>query len=234
MVIIGPEQPLVEGLSDLFKSNGVPCFGPSQRSSIIESSKAFSKAFMHRHRIPTARYRTFTEYDPAAEYLKQVDHPVVLKASGLAAGKGVIIPESKEEALRELFALMVSKPFGSACDEVVIEERLSGPELSVLAFSDGYTVRMMPAAQDHKRIGNEDQGTDRRDCIGDSVGINDPKLQLWIIDSNRIFNTIAIVTKNRIVTVSIAACLELFTIYLFIDDRQHLSKKTKHLLLFRQ
>lgn len=124
----------------------------------MEGSKAFSKDFMARHNIPTAEYRNFTDHAAAVEYVKSVNHPVVLKASGLAAGKGVIIPTSTEEALAGLNDIMVSKEFGDAGSEVVVEEFMTGQELSILAFSDGYTALALPAAQDHKRIGEGDTG----------------------------------------------------------------------------
>jgi phosphoribosylamine--glycine ligase/phosphoribosylformylglycinamidine cyclo-ligase len=141
MVIVGPEQPLVDGITDTLKKHGIACFGPSAKAAVIESSKvhllvtftnyqAFSKDFMQRHNIPTAQYKTFTNYDEALSHLNSVNYSVVLKASGLAAGKGVLIPESKQEALDALKTLMVTKPFGTASDQIVIEERLQGPEVS--------------------------------------------------------------------------------------------------------
>lgn len=125
----------------------------------MEGSKAFSKDFMQRHNIPTAAYKNFKEYDDAQAYLDQnKSMKVVIKASGLAAGKGVIIPATYEEACDALQQVMVKKEFGEAGSEVVIEEFLEGEELSVLSFSDGYTIRSLPAAQDHKAIGEGDTG----------------------------------------------------------------------------
>ncbi|GAA5865437.1 hypothetical protein JCM3774_005636 [Rhodotorula dairenensis] len=158
LVIPGPEQPLVDGIETVFRHVGIPVFGPSQRAAAMEGSKAFSKDFMARHNIPTAEYRNFTDHAAAVEYVKSINHPVVLKASGLAAGKGVIIPSSTEEALAGLNDIMVSKEFGDAGSEVVVEEFMTGQELSILAFSDGYTALALPAAQDHKRIGEGDTG----------------------------------------------------------------------------
>ncbi|GAA5844448.1 hypothetical protein JCM11251_001666 [Rhodosporidiobolus azoricus] len=158
LVIPGPEQPLVDGIETVFRHVGIPVFGPTVRAAAMEGSKAFSKDFMARHNIPTAEYRNFTSHSDAVEYVKSVNHQVVLKASGLAAGKGVIIPETKEEALAGLNDIMVSKEFGAAGEEVVVEEFLTGQELSILAFSDGYTALALPAAQDHKRIGEGDTG----------------------------------------------------------------------------
>ena len=124
----------------------------------MEGSKTFAKDFMQRHNIPTAAYRNFNDYDAAMLYLDEVKHDVVIKASGLAGGKGVIIPSTQEEARVALKDIMLNKEFGSAGDEVVIEELLVGDELSILAFCDGYTIRPLPPAQDHKRINNGDQG----------------------------------------------------------------------------
>jgi phosphoribosylamine--glycine ligase/phosphoribosylformylglycinamidine cyclo-ligase len=124
----------------------------------MEGSKAFAKDFMCRHKIPTAAYRSFDNYQAAKEYLDAVQHDVVIKASGLAAGKGVIIPASREEAQSALRHVMLDKEFGAAGDEVVIEEFLNGQELSILSFSDGYTIKSLPPAQDHKRAFDGDQG----------------------------------------------------------------------------
>lgn len=124
----------------------------------MEGSKTFSKDFMKRHNIPTAAYENFSDYEVARKYLDSVLHNVVIKASGLAAGKGVIIPTTKEEAHQALREIMLDHQFGEAGDEVVIEEFLEGDELSILTFSDGYTIRSLPPAQDHKRIYDGDQG----------------------------------------------------------------------------
>eukprot|EP00128_Syssomonas_multiformis_P013384 Colp12_sorted_trinity150504_noHs@23306 len=158
LVVIGPEQPLVSGLADLCKQNGLPCFGPSKKAARLEGSKAFSKDFMARHKIPTAAYKSFTNVDEAVAYISGLDYNVVVKASGLAAGKGVIIPANKEEAIKAVKEIMVDKIFGDAGSEVVVEEMLDGPEVSVFAFSDGYTVVPLPASQDHKRAYDNDQG----------------------------------------------------------------------------
>jgi len=124
----------------------------------MEGSKTFSKDFMKRHDIPTAAYCNFNDHKEASAYLASISHPVVIKASGLAAGKGVIIPTTKEEAQQALDDIMLAKEFGNAGDEVVIEEFLEGDELSILSFCDGETVRSLPPAQDHKRIGEGDTG----------------------------------------------------------------------------
>ncbi|OAX78810.1 phosphoribosylamine-glycine ligase, partial [Emergomyces africanus] len=158
LVVPGPEAPLVDGIQKFFQSVGIRCFGPSQAAARMEGSKTFSKDFMKRHNIPTAAYENFSDFAAASKYLDSGSHDVVIKASGLAAGKGVIIPQSKEEAQKALREIMLDRQFGEAGDEVVIEEFLEGDELSILTFSDGYTVRSLPPAQDHKRIFDGDQG----------------------------------------------------------------------------
>ncbi|CCG21155.1 Ade5,7 phosphoribosylamine-glycine ligase and phosphoribosylformylglycinamidine cyclo-ligase [Candida orthopsilosis Co 90-125] len=158
LVVPGPEQPLVDGITQVFTSVGIPVFGPSAKAAIMEGSKAASKEFMERHQIPTARFKNFTNVDEAKKYIEEIDYKLVLKADGIAAGKGVLIPETKEEALKGLNEIMVDKNFGDAGNEIVIEEYLEGDELSILTITDGYTFYNLPAAQDHKRIGDEDKG----------------------------------------------------------------------------
>jgi phosphoribosylamine--glycine ligase len=158
LVIVGPEVPLSEGIVDSLSEGGIRCFGPKQAAAEIEASKVFSKDFMARHHIPTARYATFTKLDDAIRYLESIDYPVVIKASGLAAGKGVILPETDAEARSALENILVSKTFGDAGNEVVIEERMAGPEVSLMAFTDGTFVVPMVSAQDHKRLLDNDEG----------------------------------------------------------------------------
>lgn len=158
LTVVGPEGELAAGIVDAFRRAGIPCFGPSAAAAELESSKAFAKAFMARHGIPTARFAVFSSHDRALAHLRSVDYPVVIKASGLAAGKGVIVPADPEEAIAALDQIMLDRTFGAAGDEVVIEERLAGPEASVLAFCDGETVAPMPAAQDHKRAFDDGRG----------------------------------------------------------------------------
>ncbi|KAF9419934.1 Bifunctional purine biosynthetic protein ade1, partial [Entomortierella beljakovae] len=157
-VIPGPEQPLVEGVTTVFQKIGIPVFGPSYKAARMEGSKTFSKDFMKKHNIPTAAYENFTDANAAKEFIRNADFNVVLKASGLAAGKGVLIPTTKEEAYQGIDQILVEKVFGAAGNEIVVEEFLDGQELSILAFSDGYTVIPLPPAQDHKRIFDNDQG----------------------------------------------------------------------------
>lgn len=158
LIIIGPEAPLAMGLADALRAAGRSVFGPSQAAAQIEASKSFSKAFMQRRHIPTARFATFGDFRAALRHLLSVDYPIVIKASGLAAGKGVILPDCADDAEAALRAIMLDHEFGAAGDEVIIEERLSGEEVSLLAFTDGVTVKPMPPAQDHKRIFDGDQG----------------------------------------------------------------------------
>ncbi|MFH1524127.1 MAG: phosphoribosylamine--glycine ligase [Chloroflexota bacterium] len=158
LVIVGPEVPLASGLADDLLAAGIKVFGPSKAAAQIEASKVFSKDFMQRHGIPTARYAAFSNLSEALTHLEKVDYPVVLKASGLAAGKGVILPESLAEAKAALEAVLNGEAFGNAGSEVVIEERLSGPEVTLMAFSDGRTVKPMTPSQDHKRVFDGDRG----------------------------------------------------------------------------
>jgi phosphoribosylamine--glycine ligase len=158
LVVVGPEGPLAAGLGNSLTGAGIRCSGPSQEAAEIESSKAFAKQFMARHNIPTARFATFTQFDEAIKHLHRVGYPVVVKASGLAAGKGVLLPADSSEAETALRQVMITREFGNAGEAVVIEERMSGAEVSLLAFSDGKTVKPMIPSQDHKRIFDGDKG----------------------------------------------------------------------------
>jgi len=158
LVIVGPEVPLANGIADALSDAGIRCFGPSKAAAQIEASKVFAKNFMARHGIPTARYASFDKLSDALEYLETVNYPIVIKASGLAAGKGVILPETLDEAKSVLADIMENQAFGEAGNEVVIEERITGPEVSLMAFTDGNTVVPMISVQDHKRLLDGDQG----------------------------------------------------------------------------
>ncbi len=158
LVIIGPEAPLVAGLADSLSAEGIDCFGPKQAAAEIEASKVFAKDFMARHRIPTAQYTAFHQFNEAIRYVELVKYPIVIKASGLAAGKGVILPETIGDAKSALEEILVDKIFGEAGSEVIIEERLMGQEISLMAFTDGTTIVPMLPAQDHKRLLDGDQG----------------------------------------------------------------------------
>ena len=158
LVVIGPEQPLVDGLTDDLRKAGILCFGPSGLAARLEASKAWSKDFMKRNDIRTARFQNFTDFDTASKYIESLEYNVVIKASGLAAGKGVIIPASKKEAIEAARDILCEKAFGEAGDEIVVEEFLQGEEVSVLAFCDGFLSVCMPGAQDHKRVFDGDKG----------------------------------------------------------------------------
>ncbi len=153
-----PDDPLALGIVDEFRKDGLRIFGPTKAAAQLESSKAFSKRFMKRHNLPTARFEVFSDINLAKEYLEKESLPIVIKASGLAFGKGVIIAETKEEAVNVLENILVKKIFGSAGNEVVIEEFLVGPEISTHAFSDGKNYKLFPTSEDHKKIGENDTG----------------------------------------------------------------------------
>ena len=160
LTIVGPEAPLAEGIVDLFLSRGLAIFGPTKAAAQLEASKAFAKGFMAAHGIPTASFATFTDYDAAAAYImsQKWANGVVVKASGLAAGKGVILCDNGAEGVQALRHIMIESNFGAAGAEVVVEERLQGPELSVLALCDGKTAHLLTAARDHKRVFDGDEG----------------------------------------------------------------------------
>ncbi len=164
LIVVGPEAPLVEGITDFFKSNAtlkhILIVGPDKNGAQLEGSKDFSKAFMNRHNIPTASSKTFTEteLEAGSAYLDTHTLPIVLKADGLAAGKGVIISESRDEAKAELKEMLANKKFGNASAKVVIEQYLTGIELSVFAITDGINYKILPEAKDYKRIGEGDTG----------------------------------------------------------------------------
>lgn len=157
-VIIGPDDPLAAGIVDAFEAAGMRVFGPRANAAIIEASKAFSKDLMKKYNIPTAAYETFNSAEDALAYLENSNYPIVLKADGLALGKGVLICNTKEEAKEGVKTLMLDKQFGSAGDRIVIEEFLTGREVSVLCYCDGNTIKPMTSAQDHKRAKDGDQG----------------------------------------------------------------------------
>lgn len=158
LTIIGPDDPLAGGIVDAFKVKGLRVFGPDKKAAVLEASKAFSKDLMKKYNIPTAAYENFDDADKAIEYLESAEFPIVLKADGLALGKGVLICESKEDAIEGVRALMLDKQFGSAGNKIVIEEFMTGREVSVLSFVDGNTIKIMTSAQDHKRAKDGDQG----------------------------------------------------------------------------
>ena len=158
LTVIGMDDPLVGGVVDVFEAEGLRVFGPRKNAAILEGSKAFSKDLMKKYNIPTAAYETFSSPEEAMKYLETAEMPIVLKADGLALGKGVLICNTREEAMDGVKTLMLDKQFGSAGDRIVIEEFMTGREVSVLSFVDGNTIKIMSSAQDHKRAKDGDQG----------------------------------------------------------------------------
>ncbi len=156
--VVAPDDPLVLGCVDALEEKGIPCFGPRANAAIIEGSKVFSKNLMKKYGIPTAAYEVFSDMDAALTYLETAPIPTVIKADGLALGKGVIIATTREEAKAAVVSMMQDKQFGSSGDHIVVEEFLTGPEVSVLAFTDGETVKPMVSSMDHKRAGDNDTG----------------------------------------------------------------------------
>ncbi|MCL2441933.1 MAG: phosphoribosylamine--glycine ligase [Treponema sp.] len=159
-VIVAPDDPLALGMVDSLEENGIRCFGPTKAAARIESSKVFSKNLMKKYNIPTAAYEVFSDSDKACDYVKsnKTSFPLVIKADGLALGKGVIIAENRSEALEAIFSIMMEKKFGDSGLNIVIEEYLTGPEVTVLAFTDGQTVVPMISSMDHKRIYDGNKG----------------------------------------------------------------------------
>ncbi|MEK4249381.1 phosphoribosylamine--glycine ligase [Paenibacillus sp. FSL W7-1287] len=158
LVFVGPDDPLAQGIVDAFEAAGIPAFGPNKAAAEIEGSKIFMKNLLKKYNIPTAKYETFTSFETALAYLKEQEAPIVIKADGLAAGKGVTVAATLEEAEEALRSIMLDKVFGDAGNQVVIEEFLAGQEMSILAFVDGETVKPMVPAQDHKPIFDGDKG----------------------------------------------------------------------------
>ena len=156
--VVAPDDPLVLGCVDALEEKGIPCFGPRSEAAIIEGSKVFSKNLMKKYGIPTAAYEVFSDADKALEYIKTAPIPTVIKADGLALGKGVIIAQTREEAEDAVISIMKDKKFGKSGNSIVIEEFLEGPEVSVLSFTDGKTVVPMVSSMDHKRAGDNDTG----------------------------------------------------------------------------
>lgn len=158
LVIVGPDDPLAAGIVDVLEAAGLRVFGPRKNAAILEGSKAFSKDLMKKYNIPTAAYETFDDAQKAVEYLETASFPIVLKADGLALGKGVLICNTKEEALEGVKSIMTDKQFGSAGNRMVVEEYMTGREVSVLSFVDGKHIKIMTSAQDHKRACDGDKG----------------------------------------------------------------------------
>lgn len=158
LTIVGPEAPLVEGIKDSFDAAGLPCFGPTKEAAQLEGSKAFTKDFLARHGIPTAAYETFTEMEPAVKYIRDRGAPIVVKADGLAAGKGVILARSEDEAVKAVEGMLTGRDFGEAGRKIVVEELLVGEEASFIVMVDGTHILPLATSQDHKAVGNGDKG----------------------------------------------------------------------------
>lgn len=158
LTIVGPEVPLVDGIVDKFEKENLRIFGPNKKCSMLEGSKAFSKEFMIKHDIPTAKYKEYMDLDEAINEIDSFGYPVVIKADGLAAGKGVVIAKDKEEGIKALREMMSDKKFGIAGEKIVIEEFLKGIETSILAFVDNNTIVPMESAKDHKKVYNNEEG----------------------------------------------------------------------------
>ncbi len=158
LTVVGPELPLVAGLADRFESHGLRVFGPSQRAAELEGSKVFAKHILRKHNIPTARYDVFETVDAAEEHVRKASFPLVIKADGLAAGKGVSVCHRREDALDAIARMMKERVFGDAGNRVVVEECLIGEEASILALTDGRTIVPLPSSQDHKRVFDQDKG----------------------------------------------------------------------------
>ena len=159
LTVVGPEAPLVDGIVDVFEEKGLKIFGPTKSAARLEGSKVFAKNVMRRHNIPTAAYHVFTDPARVEEHLERVEFPIVVKASGLAAGKGVIVCESEKEAVESAYAIIEDKIFGDAGNEVVVEEFLRGEEASILFFTDGRTIVPLAGSQDHKPALDGDEGS---------------------------------------------------------------------------
>lgn len=183
LTVVGPEVPLSMGIVDTFQNQGLRIFGPTEKAAEIESSKIFSKYLMEKYHIPTAKYEAFDVYDKAKDYIKSHPAPLVVKADGLAAGKGAIVCQTREEALQAIKQLMVDKVFGEAGTNIVIEEFLTGEEVSILAFTDGTDVLPLSPAQDHKPIldGNKGPNTGGMGAYAPAVFVDD-KMSEFVIN----------------------------------------------------
>ena len=165
-VVVAPDDPLALGMVDALEAHGIPAFGPRANAAIIEASKVFSKNLMEKYGIPTAKYKTFTEMDPALAYVREQGAPIVVKADGLALGKGVIVAQTVEEAEDAVRSMMADKKFGEAGTRLVIEECMTGPEATVLTFCDGEHLVCMPSSQDHKRAAELRQAAEAHHAVG--------------------------------------------------------------------
>ncbi|MFF2447122.1 phosphoribosylamine--glycine ligase [Neobacillus sp. NPDC058068] len=194
LTIIGPEVPLLEGLADQFEAAGLKVFGPRKAAAEIEGSKSFAKELMSKYHIPTGDYAVFTSYEEARKYVEEKGAPIVIKADGLAAGKGVTVAFTKEEALSALEEMLLGEKFGAASSQVVIEEFLSGEEFSLMAFVNGEIVVPLEIAQDHKRVYDGDQGPNTG-----GMGAYSPVPQISAETVQTAINTVLIPAANAMV-----------------------------------
>lgn len=184
MVMVAPDDPLVAGMVDALENAGIRAFGPSKEAALIEGSKTFAKELMKKYNLPTAKYEAFDNSSHAIEYLRYQSYPIVIKADGLALGKGVIIAQGFDEAQEAVNSMMNDKVFGEAGNNIIIEEFLEGPEVSILAFTDGKTVKPMVSSQDHKRVFDNDEGlnTGGMGTFSPS-GIYTPELEAYCMEN---------------------------------------------------
>lgn len=187
LTVVGPEAPLVDGIVDIFKENGLKIFGPNKKGALLEGSKVYSKEFMMRYNIPTARYQSYTNGEDAKNGLKQFKYPLVIKADGLAAGKGVIICNDSSQANNAISEIMNNKKFGEAGNVIVIEEFLEGTEISLLCLVDGKSIIPMESAKDYKKAFDNDEGlnTGGMGCFSPNIILNDKlkqKIKVEILD----------------------------------------------------
>ena len=183
--VVGPEAPLAEGVVDRFQSRGLAIFGPTQAAARIESSKAFAKELMLTNGVPTGAATVFDSYEDAARYAEDIEPPIVVKADGLAAGKGVVVADTQEGAVSALRSMMVEREFGASGETVLVEQYLEGPEVSVFAFTDGKTISSLVAAVDYKRVGDGDTGPN----TGGMGAYSPPVRELWNDDVERTVRT---------------------------------------------
>lgn len=191
LLVVGPEDPLVDGIADVFRANNIPVFGPNKQGARLEGSKYFAKQIMKKYAIPTAQAEYFNDYNQAKEYLQKQSIPIVIKADGLAAGKGVTVAQTMEQALEALHDIMIAKRFGDS--SVLIEEFMDGEEASMLAFTDGKTIIPMIPVQDHKRVGDNDTGPNTG-----GMGTYAPTPLITPDRLEKIVNTVLVPTMNAL------------------------------------
>ena len=198
LTIVGPEDPLANGIVDEFKKNGLRIFGPSKKAAMLEASKCFAKKIMNKGNIPAGKYKMFTDYDKAVKYLKEVKFPTVIKANGLAKGKGVFIVKNKQQGTKALDNIMIEKAFGQAGNKVLIEEFLEGKEFTVLSFVDGKNISVMPLSRDHKKLLDSDKGPNTGG-MGAFAPVRMPSKDYYEIMNNILLPVIKILNKEKII-----------------------------------